>query len=399
MAFNTMSFITYNCKHYRDSGPKFQFISDIAEMCDFLLLQEHCLYSSEFYKLAKVNNGYGVEAVSSMDENQHRNGRPYGGCAILWNPKIKYEIKGVNCNHNRLCAVVMNDGITKTLVINAYMPCDGSDGFDEYSDVLNIVSVIINDLNPSHIIFGGDFNTDVTRGTRQVRRFQQFVSEHSLCVCINDRRSDVPYTFINYNNCTSKIDHFLISDSLSHGFTCKTIDNHLYSDHIPVLLSLEIDASYNSFSERVYKSKPAWYKATDYELSMYKQRLDKNLCEMSYDSSVLHCKDTMCMCHKEAIEHLYCNIVNACIEASESIPHTSKKCNNTVAGWNDEAEQLKREALAWHKAWKEGGRPHEGDLAEVHRISRARYHRAVRQLKRNSDSVKMKKNGRGYSCK
>ena len=59
--------------------------------------------------------------------------------------------------------------------------------------------------------------------------------------------------------------------------------------------------------------------------------------------------------------------------------------------WNDEAEQLKKEALAWHKVWKDNGRPHAGDLAEIHRISRARYHRVVRQLKKSADAVRMKK--------
>ena len=386
-----MDFITYNCKHFRDSGPKFEFISNLAMLHNIILLQEHCLYSSEFYKLAKVGNGYGFEAVSAMNDGECRVGRPYGGCAILWNPNMNFKVKGVPCNNRRLCAILLENGCSKILLFNAYMPCDGADGFEEYCDVLDCAAAVIEKVNVNHVVFGGDFNTDIARNTRHVRKFKQFVADHCLCICTDAQTSDVPYTYVNYNNHTSKIDHFLISDSLSQKFVCKIIDNHLHSDHVPLLLSLDFDVSYISTSDKVHVPRVAWHKANNQHIVNYQTRLNQNLSNIVYDVSVLHCNDHNCHVHCKAIESLYVNILDACIDASRCIPHTSPCGQKVIAGWNDEAEQLKREALSWHKVWKESGRPHSGDLAEIHRMSRARYHRVVRQLKKNANSVRMQK--------
>ncbi len=73
----------YNCKHFYDVGPKYDFINNFSNECDINFIQDHSLYESQFGKLAKIGRGYGTEAKSSMDETIDRHGRPYGGCAIV----------------------------------------------------------------------------------------------------------------------------------------------------------------------------------------------------------------------------------------------------------------------------------------------------------------------------
>ena len=54
---------------------------------------------------------------------------------------------------------------------------------------------------------------------------------------------------------------------------------------------------------------------------------------------------------------------------------------------------MKNEALSWHVLWKNNGCPREGYLA-VHvqrRISRERYHRAIRHIERNTNRIRMEK--------
>ena len=86
---------------------------------------------------------------------------------------------GVPCSHSRLCAILLNDGVSKTLVLNTYMPCDGSDGLEEYCDVLNNAAMVINKVNPNHIVFGGDYNTDVIVG-----KLESFSNLHQNIRCV-----------------------------------------------------------------------------------------------------------------------------------------------------------------------------------------------------------------------
>ncbi len=58
---------------------------------------------------------------------------------------------------------------------------------------------------------------------------------------------------------------------------------------------------------------------------------------------------------------------------------------------NDLVETHKREALSWHRLWKAQGQTHTGNVAEMRRITRARYHHAVKTIKRDSDTIRMQK--------
>ena len=84
---------------------------------------------------------------------------------------------------------------------------------------------------------------------------------------------------------------------------------------------------------------------------------------------------------------LYNNVLTACIDASECIPKsnpsgkdTSQADSRNIPGWTDKVEHLRREALMWHHHWKACNQPHHGFVAEMHRISRASYHRSVREV-------------------
>ncbi len=59
-----------------------------------------------------------------------------------------------------------------------------------------------------------------------------------------------------------------------------------------------------------------------------------------------------------------------------------------VPGWSEQVEHLKREALYWHKQWRAMGQPHQGDITEMRRITRAQYHRAFRQVMKQSDNIR-----------
>ncbi len=57
----------------------------------------------------------------------------------------------------------------------------------------------------------------------------------------------------------------------------------------------------------------------------------------------------------------------------------------------DHVEHLKQEALHWHRFRKCNGSPQNGDIAELRRITRARYHRAIRQVESDTEIIKMER--------
>ena len=127
-----------------------------------------------------------ITGKSSMDECIAREGRPYGGCAILWKLSLKFAVKERKCNHVRLCGIMVQINNCEIMCLNVYMPCDGwseDDKFAEYMDVLGEIQQLIHTYNPAHVIhtynpahvihthnpahviYGGDMNTDLTRNT------------------------------------------------------------------------------------------------------------------------------------------------------------------------------------------------------------------------------------------
>jgi len=62
-----------------------------------------------------------------------------------------------------------------------------------------------------------------------------------------------------------------------------------------------------------------------------------------------------------------------------------------LAGWNEEVEPVRNEAMFWHGIWLDKGKPHQGIIADIRRRTRAKYKHAVRALKRQQETQISKK--------
>ena len=394
---NKLRIGSYNLKHFQKHGPKFDFICDIMHVHDILFLQEHWLYKSELPKLKSVCGGVSSTAKSSMDETEHRRGRPFGGCAILWHSNIAYKMSPAECTNNRLCGIIMSiDNATSVLMLNVYMPCDSQrqdDSYYQFVDVINEIDQLINRYDATHVLFGGDLNTELTRNTPQSKLLREYIYKSSMTACIDLPCANVPYTYIcPMTSRTSRIDHFMASSALGNSIlSCSIVDNHIFSDHVPVTMEIDINVVYQKVQDKVFEPKPAWYKASTEQIQKYKDDCENALKQISYNAEALTCTDKFCDKHGGDIEQLYNNVINTVIDSAKVIPTTTKRNHKTVPGWNQYVEDLKKESLHWHSCWKSQGRPHHGPCAEIMRLSRARYHRAVRQVKREEDKICMAK--------
>ena len=116
-------------------------------------------------------------------------GRPFGGVAIVYNDRLKGIIYEVECRNDRLTAICIQYNDTESaLIINVYMPCDTrryDDSYGVYMDILDEVEIIVQRMQPTHVIFGGDFNTDLSRDSHYSTYLNQFIFDYNMTVCID----------------------------------------------------------------------------------------------------------------------------------------------------------------------------------------------------------------------
>ena len=188
------------------------------------------------------------------------------------------------------------------------------------------------------VVIGGDFNVDFSWNSANTRSLQDFISDFSLFISIDLPYADVPYTFIKYDSCTSKIDHFLLSQSMkSNVLLCAIIDNHLYSDHIPLQFTLSLDISHDKQIELSFEVRQSWCKATGHDIRKYKDNLDEQLDNIVLCYNVVYCKDHTCTQHRYNLYKIYSSVIDSCVSSSQHIPNNSSyKSSKVMPGWNDQ---------------------------------------------------------------
>ena len=77
----------------------------------------------------------------------------------------------------------------------------------------------------------------------------------------------------------------------------------------------------------------------------------------------------------------YVRVTKRCRYASDHGQHS-------VPGWGAEVEEVRDVAMFWRWLWIDNGRPRQGQVATVMRMTRARYHYAVRSIKRRECDIR-----------
>ena len=76
------------------------------------------------------------------------------------------------------------------------------------------------------------------------------------------------------------------------------------------------------------------------------------------------------------------------ISANGTIPtQTIKSDIKGIPGWNTYVKPYKDASILWNDMWKQAGKPTNGPLAEKRRCARTKYHWAIKQVKRQKDSI------------
>ena len=97
---------TYNVHGFNDT--KVEYIQQLIDKYDFVLLQEHWLLDSECHVFQDKLSGVVAHCISGMDETSLKAGRGYGGCAILWKSSQVCTIEPVELDNKRVLLLKLN---------------------------------------------------------------------------------------------------------------------------------------------------------------------------------------------------------------------------------------------------------------------------------------------------
>ena len=388
MESKDLTISSFNCSGFKPRN--YDYLRDIFGKCEVLLLQETWLYNFEANLFSNVIPGCNFHAISAMDESDiTRVGRPYGGCAILWNNKLALSITPIETASDRMCAVLIKSNELNLVLCNVYMPVDDNSiaNFDIYGDVLHEIITIIELYRGHDIIIGGDFNVDFSRDeSRNLGLLKHFIDEEGL-KCVSLQCSNNEYTFENHVGNRSFIDHFIVSESLINCKVNIAHDGNNLTEHRPI--TLETTCSSIVIKDKIiYKNKIVWDKVTNDHKENYKQLLNHYLRYFMIPDSILSCNDFNCKEHDNLIlEKLeqYIDILKFCAEAT--LPNKNFSNRQGIVGWNEFVKPYKEKSIFWNDIWKTSGKPQTGQLAELRKFSKSRYRWAQRKAHKETKRV------------
>ena len=383
-----LEIISYNIRGF--GADKFGTVKDLLKICDFLFLQEIWAYESIFINTVKKDfPGYECIVKSpNSEEDRKTKGRLNGGVSILYKSNINCKAEEVKSNSSRVCALRIVIDKVDIILINVYMPCDPGvlDGeLAEYNDVLIELKRLIICSSSHHVIISGDLNTDLVRNNAQTKALLSFVNEEKMCLCITHDISNVPYTHIPIRGEYSTIDHALTTLNLCNAVS--SYESHFmhnnFSDHVPIYLKLNISVSYSQVKENVIPAKTNWRKCTVNDVENYKTFVDNELSKIEYDHNAMVCQNVQCKIHTEHLNYVYDRIIEICKDSSDQyLPKSGqpKTGNREIPGWNEYVKPFHDKSLFWHDIWVQCGRPRHREVSRIMRMTRAKYHYAVRSL-------------------
>ncbi len=373
-------------------------VNELSNSTDILFLQEHWKLPNQLLKVTKSVNGFTGIGVSSMDATvKIIQGRPSGGCALLWRESLNVKPVEYDYMSKRICGATLTTDTGVLLLLCVYFPTDpGTPTLDddtELSVVLSDIQGVCDYVNASQVIIGGDLNCDFRRGSGFVKNVVEFISERGLSIMWNTFPVDFTYMHTDKTN-SSIIDHFLVSGDLVSlcptGGVDHSLDDGIF--HSPIFLHVDIgDIPCRTTPENVFIPRMAWYKASAVDINRYRTQLEQELAHVVVPDCVLYCDDWCCVnhTHSEQIREYYSAILNAMLQSSDHIPKTCKpEVNKRVPGWNTYVKPFQEESIYWRRLY-DSMYPNASELVtRMMRQSRNNYHYAIRRVKSQKNLVK-----------
>ena len=114
----------------------------------------------------------------------------------------------------------------------------------------------------------------------------------------------------------------------------------------------------------------------------------------------LNCSNVKCevRAHTCVRDDFVIDTLSAVIEASHATipmvggrPGSVRPDSGIMPGWREEVAPAQKDSIFWHSVWRSAGRPPRGELYNLMRVTRSKYHMAIKRVRRAADKIKATK--------
>ena len=399
------TFLSYNPTGL--NALKCDWLNNLLELVDvtYVSIQEHFRTARTIEKFFMEQfHDYNSYIMPGFRNDGINGGRPKAGLAQLSKASVSVRKERVLIDSKRVQAQILNFPSSRLLWINAYFPTDpGTITFDdrELMEVLNAIEGILDTAQFDDVLLAADMNWDLTRQTGFALSVRQFLNRVNLCSIWESK--SINYTHIHTDDKSfSTIDHFIVNERLLDLVTdCGPLhlgDN--MSRHSPIMVRINLGALVERRkSEVVRPRRPTWYKASEQQQVDYRIDLDKRLKRVALPDS-LDCRDTHCReeTHSKQRDDFVLDVMGAAIESSHKcIPivggrqKSARPDSGMIPGWREEVAPFRDASILWHSLWLSAGRPNTGQLYLTMKMTRNKYHHALRRVRLAADKIRAQK--------
>ena len=358
----------------------------LADAPDIFLLQEHWLTPANLGRFDEDFPQYLCFGSSAMNATVDRGvlrGRPYGGVMTLVSNKLQ-KITKVICATDRYVVVTVGS----TLFVNVYFPCVGlADRLCIYEEVIDNLSVCLNNFPTYKLVIGGDLNTDLDKFCPASSLLGSFMSTYDLHRCDLLFPANRNATFFNDAlGIESHIDYFLVSDVCTvSSFNVMDLDVNM-SDHRPVSVrclstfaATTVDSGRNASHNDSPQPDCVTYLRWDHaDLDLYRNITEYYLRLIYGDILELDRGGSVTVDNVDQLYHRVIDILN--FASNCAVP--KRKKNFFKFWWDNDMNEIKERSIASCRSWKSAGKPRSGPIFEIYKKDKAIYKNTIRKRQR-----------------
>jgi hypothetical protein len=251
--------------------------------------------------------------------------------------------------------------------VSVYLPCVGTIDRDLlYCEILSELDALIIANNDCHCCIAGDYNTDLNCHSFASDAVNNFIQSNSLFRCDSLFPSANRFTYVNEStNAASIIDYILVSNA-NQIIAFNVIDNDInFSDHLPIMAVCNFDTRID------LKDKPnalcshaadctylRWDHArTDLYYDQTRELLQPILVDLDNLINYLTDVDSLI----DGVDRIYIRVVEILRNCGNMFIPKLKR-NFYKFWWDQELDALKGKAIASCRAWKDAGKPKQGNI-------------------------------------
>jgi hypothetical protein len=185
-------------------------------------------------------------------------GRPYGGCAILWQSTLNASVSVVQTISTRICPMQVESQNNTFLLISVYLPYEcPEENTSEFCTELSTLDYFVSSNADCHITVCGDFNVHLSRKCAHTNLFTSFCERTDLCVIDNPRDCTIDYTYNFDMRRLNVLDHSLTSSTLFDVAVASAVvwhDDEYLSYHDPLVLTSNIKITVPNFVDKICRT-------------------------------------------------------------------------------------------------------------------------------------------------